>query len=1197
MARGIGSGNERVRQVVSLDEDWTIREARPARRTVRGAITAAGDRDMLAFLASREALEPVHEVVAETSARRRAGVAPRPLQLSITSPKPGEPYVAAARHESGALTFHLPESGVGVRDVAPRRRRRARGGEAVVFSIPLLPSDELVRDAGGGLARRGIISNVVKVVVFKAAGAVAQVALRHLARRLEERLWRHRAQGWVRVTADALARGGPLRPEVPRFRDGERGLLLIHGTFSNAASAFHHLANADFFDAVARRYGDRVYAFEHFTISKSPEDNVRELLEALPRRRRMTFDVITHSRGGLVLRTLARDGNAKVNLGRVVLVASPNQGTPLATPDRWENTVGWFANLLEVFPDNPFTTAAEWVAGSLSWLAQSIAGAGGLPGLSSMDGDGDVVRTLRSVAMAADSTYALAANFEPPEDLLLRMADIGVDAFFAGANDLVVPTAGGWDLGAPGAAGDLGPAQIGCFGPGGNLAPGQPSSIHHLNFFANPDGRRFIRQALAGEPLQLSPITMPSNLPRRRAIDRLTAAVAERETVALPAPDVSRVVADAVAREIGALRTSDDWNREEVLQLIVLPASTKPDRTMRAGATDATTTRKKKTAKELRPDAQLLAIYGSARVLSDFHLSGDHDFDAGQRWRDIFRFQRTINQYVEGAVDAPTAEKLQDFGACLFDTLLCGDVRRLYDQARGRHAARRIEIVFTSMIPWVADLPWEFAFDRNCKTFLATSDVRFVRNVLTAVPPDDIEPREGPLRILVVSAQPSGTAELSVDEERQVIQRSFQPLIDAGAVQVDVLPRATPGDMHGWVQSERYDALHFIGHGQFDNETQCGYLIFEDAQRRPVPVDTSCVRDILRGRGIKLVFLNACETGRGGRADYNQGVAPGLVADGVPAVVANQYSVLDRSATTFAQHFYWCLAQGLSLGEAARESLIALNYSVGEAIDWAVPVLFARNPDAVLCRDVIRRDVPKALPCTSDVDRRSTAKHNRCVSVWDVADAFPELRRTLDLMNQAHPEFGFRLVNLTAPYGTWQVKKEAGESIAYLKAERVAKRMRATIRSLKSDVLFCVTDMPLRDESTKNIYMWWGDMETDPIIIFSTWGFEPPLRGPRLSKAVANMSVAGLAALLTDSESFRAPRGSVFYYNKERDVGHLVGDLTIDPKGRRALKDKKVGQAVLDAFEALLRAFPAVVDAERSAQRKTRKRARGSRKR
>jgi hypothetical protein len=52
---------------------------------------------------------------------------------------------------------------------------------------------------------------------------------------------------------------------------------------------------------------------------------------------------------------------------------------------------------------------------------------------------------------------------------------------------------------------------------------------------------------------------------------------------------------------------------------------------------------------------------------------------------------------------------------------------------------------------------------------------------------------------------------------------------------------------------------------------------------------------------VRLVFLNACDTGQGGLADVNSGVAPALVAVGMPALIANQYKVLDIPATMFAQ--------------------------------------------------------------------------------------------------------------------------------------------------------------------------------------------------------------------------------------------------------------------------------------------------------
>ena len=68
------------------------------------------------------------------------------------------------------------------------------------------------------------------------------------------------------------------------------------------------------------------------------------------------LDVITHSRGGLVLRTLLERPNLfplaanRCRVGRAVLVASPNEGTPLATPDRWEQLVHAIGLILNPTP-------------------------------------------------------------------------------------------------------------------------------------------------------------------------------------------------------------------------------------------------------------------------------------------------------------------------------------------------------------------------------------------------------------------------------------------------------------------------------------------------------------------------------------------------------------------------------------------------------------------------------------------------------------------------------------------------------------------------------------------------------------------------------------------------------------------------------------------------------------------------------
>src|SRR6185503_19936501 len=127
----------------------------------------------------------------------------------------------------------------------------------------------------------------------------------------------------------------------------------------------------------------------------------------------------------------------------------------------------------------------------------------------------------------------------------------------------------------------------------------------------------------------------------------------------------------------------------------------------------------------------------------------------------------------------------------------------------------------------------------------------------------------------------------------------------------------------------------------------------------------------------------------GGRDNFNKGVAQALVSHGLPAVVANQYSVLDTSATSFSQHFYWSLAHGMGLGQAACEARIAVNSSMqGELIDWAIPVVYARDPNMTLC---VRPagDAAKAAAKAREVRRRTAPKRAVRVAVWDIDDMLP----------------------------------------------------------------------------------------------------------------------------------------------------------------------------------------------------------------
>lgn len=75
-------------------------------------------------------------------------------------------------------------------------------------------------------------------------------------------------------------------------------LILIHGTASHALAAFKDLRVSTDWEPLTRRFGERVFGFEHRTFSESPIDNALFLAHTLPARARMSL--ITHGRGGLV---------------------------------------------------------------------------------------------------------------------------------------------------------------------------------------------------------------------------------------------------------------------------------------------------------------------------------------------------------------------------------------------------------------------------------------------------------------------------------------------------------------------------------------------------------------------------------------------------------------------------------------------------------------------------------------------------------------------------------------------------------------------------------------------------------------------------------------------------------------------------------------------------------------------------------
>ncbi|HVQ14601.1 MAG TPA: CHAT domain-containing protein, partial [Vicinamibacterales bacterium] len=122
-----------------------------------------------------------------------------------------------------------------------------------------------------------------------------------------------------------------------------RALVLVHGTFSKTASPVEGFGPA--FIEWARQNYRVVLGFDHWTLSKSPDENAEQLANELRAfdPGLMTggrIDLVAHSRGGLVGRAFCMDHADAVR--NLIFLGTPNCGTDLANPNNW----GSFADLL-----------------------------------------------------------------------------------------------------------------------------------------------------------------------------------------------------------------------------------------------------------------------------------------------------------------------------------------------------------------------------------------------------------------------------------------------------------------------------------------------------------------------------------------------------------------------------------------------------------------------------------------------------------------------------------------------------------------------------------------------------------------------------------------------------------------------------------------------------------------------------------
>ncbi|MBA2443967.1 MAG: CHAT domain-containing protein [Nocardioidaceae bacterium] len=354
----------------------------------------------------------------------------------------------------------------------------------------------------------------------------------------------------------------------------------------------------------------------------------------------------------------------------------------------------------------------------------------------------------------------------------------------------------------------------------------------------------------------------------------------------------------------------------------------------------------------------------------------------------LLKIGRPRQQGLRG-IDSPETSVVKSFGIRLFDSIFTGDLRlalaRSVDQAESQEAGLRLRLRLNDC-PELADLPWEYLYDKTARRYLALSEWTPVVRYLDM--PGRVRPLtiQGPLRILALVSSPSNYSRLDVDQEWSKLRDALHGLESAGQVEIRRVLDGSLAALQRELRRNDYHVFHYIGHGGYQPGAGDGVLILEDDDKRGLEVSGQDLGVLLHDhRTLRLAVLNSCEGARGGLADPYSGTAQTLVQQGIAAVVAMQFEISDEAAITFAHVLYEAIADGYPLDASMAEARKAIR-NQPNATEWGTPVLYLRAPDGKIF------DIANTSPDTVQHDEPASAAYEAARTAEENGDLDSAIR-------------------------------------------------------------------------------------------------------------------------------------------------------------------------------------------------------------
>lgn len=159
--------------------------------------------------------------------------------------------------------------------------------------------------------------------------------------------------------------------------------------------------------------------------------------------------------------------------------------------------------------------------------------------------------------------------------------------------------------------------------------------------------------------------------------------------------------------------------------------------------------------------------------------------------------------------------------------------------------------------------------------------------------------------ILILSANPRGTAPLRLDEEVREIKEGMQRSRHRERFVIEYQLAVRPKDVRWAMLNYKPQIVHFCGHGVGDRG-----LVLEDETGKTKVVSTLALAELFKlfSNQMECVLLNAC---------YSE-VQAKAIAQHIPYVIGMNQAITDRAAIEFATSFYDALGAGKSVDFAFR---------------------------------------------------------------------------------------------------------------------------------------------------------------------------------------------------------------------------------------------------------------------------------------